>query len=394
MTDSKLIFTKVCNSEKNMNEIYKLLFSGINPNKKLYLLIGHGSPFYHKKLQKVLGSESYIISIEDESFRYSWKYMKKDEDVFFINLNDINQLKSILIHILTKIDMKKFDGIIMNPPYKGTLHLEIVSECLKHLSENGKITNLGPIRWLIDPSSDYKQNTDIKRFQNVASSIEEIPYLFSANEITQLFGGENQIQIPMDVAVYVLSKTKNNFDYKNFKWTLFDKDLFDKIIKSTCKLNNVKFIKYDETKHKYFVPIRVYANWYRNTRYNIWTGSNILTNGKDMNGIYWKDTLYKSKSFKEDRILQGIPFNSFEKAKNFYDSLHLIHYKYLISLLKSDAHTTELTTIWLDNIINPRTGLKGYLSNWTNEDLDVVFSIAKSKEQEIEDSMKKYAVEK
>ena len=42
----------------------------------------------------------------------------------------------------------KFDCIIMNPPYQRGLHLKILNEVTKHITENGKVVSLQPIsKW-------------------------------------------------------------------------------------------------------------------------------------------------------------------------------------------------------------------------------------------------------
>lgn len=44
----------------------------------------------------------------------------------------------------------------MNPPYKGSLHLEILS---KILTKGSIIVNLSPIRWLEDIERDSERST-------------------------------------------------------------------------------------------------------------------------------------------------------------------------------------------------------------------------------------------
>ena len=59
--------------------------------------------------------------------------------------------------IFNNCDKVKFDTIIQNPPYNGTLHLSFFEKGLDILSENGKMVIIEPATWLINlnPNSTY-----------------------------------------------------------------------------------------------------------------------------------------------------------------------------------------------------------------------------------------------
>ena len=46
----------------------------------------------------------------------------------------------------------KFDYIVGNPPYNGSLHLKILEKSYKKLNENGKLIFVHPSRWCSDNS--------------------------------------------------------------------------------------------------------------------------------------------------------------------------------------------------------------------------------------------------
>lgn len=52
--------------------------------------------------------------------------------------------------------MSKFDYIVQNPPYKGSLHLEFFNKGLELLSEDGKMTIIEPATWLINVRKNGK----------------------------------------------------------------------------------------------------------------------------------------------------------------------------------------------------------------------------------------------
>ena len=45
---------------------------------------------------------------------------------------------------------------------------------------------------------------------------------------------------------------------------------------------------------------------------------------------------------------------------------------------------------FLGDVINPRTSLKGYTSEWTDDDLALYFNITPEEQEEIEKTMEKY----
>lgn len=59
--------------------------------------------------------------------------------------------------------------------------------------------------------------------------------------------------------------------------------------------------------------------------------------------------------------------------------------------MKADASAEPLGYLpWLGDCINPRTGLKGYESDWTDEDFRKYFDITDSEWEEIVETMKPY----
>src|SRR5574344_2683627 len=64
-----------------------------------------------------------------------------------------------------KKDLKKFDYIIMNPPYDGSLHLKCLEQALNFKKDNGTLICLHPARWLEDPLWKYKKNSDHAKYQ-------------------------------------------------------------------------------------------------------------------------------------------------------------------------------------------------------------------------------------
>ena len=56
----------------------------------------------------------------------------------------------------------------------------------------------------------------------------------------------------------------------------------------------------------------------------------------------------------------------------------------------ADVHVHPDFLPWLGDIVNPRTGKKGYESEWTDDDLYKLFNLTQDEIKIIEDTMKKY----
>ena len=278
----------------------------------------------------------------------------------------------------------KFDCIIMNPPYVRNLHLKILAEAIKHLKDDeSKVINLSPVRWLQDPLVEYKKTCDYKRFENSVSK-----HIFELNIIKQQY--ENMLfsaEINTDLAIYVCNNN-GGYDYKNEYTKTTNVKIFNEIKKFYKKYPVLSL--YNENEKKYFVAIKAITNPYRKTAFNICSNIGVVYCGKCENGKHYKDAMYKSKTFSENRELRGIYFNSFNEAKNFINSTLTAAYKYFCSIVIRDVHVHPEFLPWLGDAINPRTGKKGYTGEWTDDDLALYFGITPEEKEEIEMAMEKY----
>ena len=80
----------------------------------------------------------------------------------------------------------KFDKIIMNPPYDGSLHLKILSAVIAE-EPDAEIVNLSPIRWLQDPFAATKKTSDFNRFENIRKHLSSVEGITSS-QAQNVFG--------------------------------------------------------------------------------------------------------------------------------------------------------------------------------------------------------------
>jgi hypothetical protein len=76
--------------------------------------------------------------------------------------------------------MPKFDVVVQNPPYKGTLHLKFLEMGFDTLNDNGKMVIVHPSAWLIDERKTNVLYEKIK--QKINNFITEITF-FNGNPI-------------------------------------------------------------------------------------------------------------------------------------------------------------------------------------------------------------------
>ena len=282
----------------------------------------------------------------------------------------------------------KFDCIIMNPPYVRNLHLKILAEAIKHLKDEKSVcVNLSPCEWLIDTLNEVKKNSAYNAYKTTILDYLENFTLIDAMVGNSLFN----IGLMTDLGLYVCKKECNAIDASKIKWLKSNKQLFDKLVNtSTRQFPDV--VKYDEARHRVFVPLKLIANPYRTTAFNVCTSTfQWIVDGKLPNGNAWQTGIYKSKSMNESKQLYGLAFDDEEHAKNFYKSTYTRCFKYANMLVKRFNQHVNVTFLpWLGDAINPRTGLKGYQGEWTDDDFVLYFNITPEEQKVIEETMEKY----
>jgi len=115
--------------------------------------------------------------------------------------------------------------IINNPPYSGSLHLKILREAMKHSDD---IVNLSPIRWLQDPLAKLKKSSDIFKYQDIVSKIEQLETIRS-KDACKMFN----VNIG-DLGIYHITKN-GGWDYSAFNRGLpsYTQKVIDKAVENS-----------------------------------------------------------------------------------------------------------------------------------------------------------------
>lgn len=85
-----------------------------------------------------------------------------------------------------------------------------------------------------------------------------------------------------------------------------------------------------------------------------------------------------------------VNFSTKEEAVRFYNSLNCMFYKYILYCCKTNINTPFAFVPFMGDCINPRTGKKGYESDWIDDDFRAYFGITDSEWEEIVETMKPY----
>ena len=115
--------------------------------------------------------------------------------------------------------------------------------------------------------------------------------------------------------------------------------------------------------------------------------------GYTENNIFWTEN-GRNKNGASRKIGDPMPFslnfNSLIEAKNYFksandDFLHFLNY-----LLQTDLNVPVSLLPCMIEETNPRTGLKGYEGEWTNEDFYQFFGITEEEQKYIEETMSQF----
>lgn len=239
----------------------------------------------------------------------------------------------------------KFTKIIMNPPYDGNFHLKLVSTAMR-LSDD--IINLSPIRWLQDPLAEYKKNSDWNKFEDIREKIASIKEI-SGEEATKLFGAD----FYSSLGIYYFDGKKHDA----FKYEF--NPLIYKIINYPCK-----HFTYDAPEDK---PYKI-----------------VLPATHGHLGKYdWAEITSKEwgiaknvQASSETNEYVIMAFDTESEMKNFYDSLFLKLYKWLVKNIKTTAATAQY--------IKFVPMLPDYTYKWTDEMLYDFFGLTPEERDEID----------
>jgi hypothetical protein len=278
--------------------------------------------------------------------------------------------------------MPKFDVVMGNPPYKGSLHLKFLELSHNIMNNGGYIIWVHPARWLQDTTAPYKKNSDFNKYKYLPFiDIKIIPLL----EATKLF----KIRIQTDLIISVLNKGNSSILNENFIYKLKNIPLsFKRLLNYnyTSLKDVVEINKKDGIRVRImFINVMISSGERENIkgRYNIIHNRNkyATIDGK-YNGKDW--TTYYAKNQHSKEIGSGIPnsikFDSINEANNFINYTFTKIFQFFNYLTKSDQHVQLKYLPFMEDYTKP----------WTDDRLQEYFNISDEEMNYIKNTIEKY----
>lgn len=288
-------------------------------------------------------------------------------------------------------DNKKWDVVLMNPPYDRSLHLKFLEKTIK-ISDT--VISIQPVRWIQDPN--VKTNKK-KYVESIGKHIKELE-TFDQDTAAKLF----KARLSFDLGIYLCK-----YDNKDSKFNIDDycatvdniniKDILEKIKNKTNKTiddvtelhkndgwrSRVDFIRplptFDPRSGKDYDPE---PGWKGAFKY-VFKHSYIFYDGK-RDGKWWSEFGNKNQFSKNpgDPIPLSIKFNSEEEANNFEKSLSTKFMQFIKRAYQRDVHVPLAKIPFMEDYKKP----------WTDERFKEYFNLTTEDWNKIEKVMKRYYV--
>ena len=249
----------------------------------------------------------------------------------------------------------KFDICVGNPPYSGNLHLKVFNSIKDVCKNTTKISWICP-----DIFADYM------KLKSVPDGLVSLQH-FSNKEAADIFGGKIQTANGLCISKYDLSsdKTLTLKDISMIEnWPTDGIKYVEEVREKTKVTLKDKIEIFDN--QKYFTPITIMQKVDGGSlRSDIICDIGVLTDGC-IDGIHYKKLRNNGGRSKEDRDLYGFSFNTYDEAKNCFDSFKLNAYmKYV--------HIIHLHSRY---ILKDYPYLEDYTKSWTDETFIKYFNLS------------------
>ena len=249
---------------------------------------------------------------------------------------------------------KKFDIVYSNPPYDRSLHLKILKTGIKHLTNEGVFINVSPNDHTKVIDTFFSWGIELCTF--ILKRLKK-GYIIDHETANKIFGNlGNGIRCDLLVGLYVKNEINEKIE------TSFDERLID-----VCK----KIFDHKGLRTK-FKSIKLLSK-----------------NGQRIFRMHGDKNAFNAIICDEGRAKEGIEFNNENEKINFRNSIYC--WPYTISWIFNGRNGINPAHVpWMGDNINPRTGLKGYEGEWTNEDFYQFFGITEEEQKYIEETMSQF----
>ena len=272
-------------------------------------------------------------------------------------------------------NVKKFNIVLMNPPYARSLHLKFLEKTIK-IADN--VVSIQPIRWLEEKVGRYKKNSAYNKYkESIAKYIKDLEIITSEE-------AENKFSAAFifNLGIYLCDK---NGGYDIDK--LSSNDIVNKVFeKMDDNIND--HIEFSEPKNSIVVSLITGGNNGRNKVIDLYFQNSDYdryiydADGKRLdNGLTFKQNREKTAwgNVKVRGEQTNIKFNNIDECINFFNYTRTYLFRYIFNQITSDVHVQAKFLPFM----------KDYYRPWTNKRLYNYFNITNKEQKYIEEYIDK-----
>lgn len=244
---------------------------------------------------------------------------------------------------------------LMNPPYDGATHLDIlmvVREHIKALNPNCELVSIQPCDWLENPLTIYKSGKYKKFFNDTLLSLTNLQVI-DAMTAQKAFS----IGTDVDLGIYTYIPNKQNFNLDTIRTPIANR-AFNKIMKKLETMRSLNDVLDENAVDGWRVKLNELrpqsggtnpeANGYSHKTWGIQLISSteaginecVFKDGYNDDGIYWTNVRSKNQYGKNDgaTFRHSIKTNDKLTALNIAESCNTDFYRNWIYLVKFNQH--------------------------------------------------------
>ena len=301
-------------------------------------------------------------------------FTNKNVIIKYINFNDYKKkgLYYIFLQNALKEHNMKINKVLVNPPYDGSLHLEVLEATLKAAKETNtecEVASVQPARWLEDPLAEYKQGSDYKKYkQTLIDNISKLQ-LVDATTACKAFNIMNST----DLAIYTFNTTRTEI-----KITVQD-NLINKLYSKISTMTTLHDKLDQNVVDGFRCEVKKLTSGTGGHNLGDYDSSKVAdvnivwgpyTDGYTKDGNFFTAGRQKNQ-FTKDYFANSIKFNSLDLANNFYLSCNTNFYRRLIHLFKWDVNVPLRFLPYMED----------YSKVWTDEDYCKFFDLTEEESE-------------
>lgn len=263
--DFSTTFLKVGMKFKNAENLVNYLVNKNITMTGTVLLAMLGSKQMYEILLKKCSSDAKIVIADSKLVTYYFRN-KKNITCVTIKENDVDDFYNKLKN------MPKFDFVVQNPPYSGSLHLDFLKKGYEILSDKGQMIIIEPATWLINVRKYGKRGEEMRVNSSAIKKYDELKKTLEGKIKKIVIENYNEefstnMLVPFSISYIDKLYNSNDIEYKVFGDKRIVKSLYDINLIGNYEIiwSILNKIKIDKLKNHIYEPgksTKIINNWY------------------------------------------------------------------------------------------------------------------------------------